>query len=484
MAVKYWADRIAEAQAALSKKNILQIEKQLTKYYRQSAAKVIEDFQATYDKLLATELDGREPTPADLYKLDKYWKMQGQLREELRKLGEKQIAALTKQFEIQFFDIYYSIALEGKAAYSTIDTAAAMQMINGIWVADGKSWSERIWQNTEKLAETLNEELIHCVVTGKKTTELKNLLQESFGVSYSRADALVRTEIAHIQTQAAKQRYEDYGVQEVEVWADKDERRCDVCGKLHQKRYPVGAQMPVPAHPRCRCCIIPVVNDKPKSTEPEKRDRVRRIEDRRKVEQKVDFSTMTNKDIQEWSKENLKTKIDYKGATNEASQAATELLLELEKKGFDFGETKVVFSGTSGNYGHYNPKTKTLHLRPNTNFIERMQEEDIRAMYKLKKPQHAVSSYKGSMAHELGHAIDDISGLSLSGTIAKSDDLYIKAVKISNYAGTGGALGTNRANEAFAENFSAYVEGKEVPKEIKELIEEFLKKQKSKKLIL
>jgi SPP1 gp7 family putative phage head morphogenesis protein len=260
MAMKYWADRIAEAQAALSKKNILQIEKQLTKYYRQSAAKVIEDFQATYDKLLATELDGREPTPADLYKLDKYWKMQGQLREELRKLGEKQIAALTKQFEIQFFDIYYSIALDGAATYSTIDTAAAMQMINGIWVADGKSWSERIWQNTEKLAETLNEELIHCLVSGKKTTELKNLLQESFGVSYSRADALVRTEMAHIQTQAAKQRYEDYGIQEVEVWADKDERRCDVCGKLHQKRYPVGAQMPVPAHPRCRCCIIPVVN--------------------------------------------------------------------------------------------------------------------------------------------------------------------------------------------------------------------------------
>jgi SPP1 gp7 family putative phage head morphogenesis protein len=135
----------------------------------------------------------------------------------------------------------------------------AQQMINQIWCADGKSWSQRIWENTELLAETLNEELIHCVVSGKKTTDLKNLLQERFNVSYARADMLVRTELAHIQTQAAQKRYEDYGVQEVEIWADEDERRCDVCGDLHEKKYPMGARVPIPAHPNCRCCIVPVV---------------------------------------------------------------------------------------------------------------------------------------------------------------------------------------------------------------------------------
>ena len=45
------------------------------------------------------------------------------------------------------------------------------------------------------------------------------------------------------------------------LWADEDERRCEVCGKLHKKRYPVGANIPIPAHPRCRCCIVPVVED-------------------------------------------------------------------------------------------------------------------------------------------------------------------------------------------------------------------------------
>ena len=82
-----------------------------------------------------------------------------------------------------------------------------------MWVADGKSWSQRIWDNIERLTDTLNEQLIHIVATGKKNTELVNALQDRFNVSYHRANTLVRTEIAHIQTEAAKKRYQDYGVE-------------------------------------------------------------------------------------------------------------------------------------------------------------------------------------------------------------------------------------------------------------------------------
>ena len=257
--MNYWQDRIAKAQATLTNKNTKQIEKQLKKYYGKSMERVVNDFEKTYNKVLLTTEEGKQPTPADLYKLDSYWQMQGKLRLELQKLGDKQISAMSKIFELQFFDIYYSFALETDAAFATLSLDAVRQMVNQIWVADGKSWSQRIWKNTELLADTLNEELLHCVATGKKTTELKKILQNRFNVSYSRADALVRTELSHIQTQAAQKRYEDYGIQEVMVWADEDERRCEVCGELHEKKYPVGAHMPIPAHPKCRCSIVPVV---------------------------------------------------------------------------------------------------------------------------------------------------------------------------------------------------------------------------------
>jgi SPP1 gp7 family putative phage head morphogenesis protein len=109
------------------------------------------------------------------------------------------------------------------------------------------------------LQETLEEGLLECVATGKKSSDLKKVLQDKFSVSYNRADTLVRTEMAHIQTEAAKKRYSDYGIEQVEIWADPDERTCPVCSKLHKQKYPVNALVPIPAHPRCRCCVVPVV---------------------------------------------------------------------------------------------------------------------------------------------------------------------------------------------------------------------------------
>lgn len=256
----YWEDRLARAQDAITQKNLKQVEKQLRKYYQTTAKRVIKDFEDTYNKVLQAVEEGREITPADLYKLDKYWNLQGQLRQELQKLGEKEIVALTKMFETNFFEVYYSLTIEGLEAFSTIDSAMALQMINSIWVADGKTYSQRVWNNIERLTETLNEELINIVVAGKKTTELKNKLQERFGVSYRRADMLARTELTHIQTEAAKQRYKDYGIEYVEVLVDEDARTCDKCKELIGKKFPVNGVMPLPVHPNERCCLVPVVD--------------------------------------------------------------------------------------------------------------------------------------------------------------------------------------------------------------------------------
>lgn len=264
MANTYWADRMAAAQNKLTERNRRDIDKQIRKYYQSISKQIIADYEATHNKILATLIDIEEGkrtalTPADLYKLDRYWEMQKQVQGKLTRLGNKQIATLTKWFKTEYWDSYNYFSLEGVKAFSTIDDYAVEQAIKQIWCADGKSWSQRIWENTKALQQTLNDELVNCVVTGKPSGYLKKMLMERFSVSYNRADALVRTELAHIQTQAAQQRYKDYGIQEVEILVDPDERTCDVCGKLHGKKYPVGAKLPIPAHPRCRCCAIPVV---------------------------------------------------------------------------------------------------------------------------------------------------------------------------------------------------------------------------------
>lgn len=270
MSNSYWIDRLIKTQNAIADKTVEDIQRQLKKYYKDAMNQVISDFEATYDKLLATIEDGREPTPADLYKLDKYWQMQAQLKNEMQALGDKEIALLSEKFEKEWNDIYESFALTSKNSFSTISTRNAKAAINTAWLSDGKNFSQRVWNNTNKLVETLNDNLINCVITGKKTTELKQLLQKRFNVSYNAADMLVRTETAHIQTQAAAQRYKDYGLKEYEFLADPDERTCSVCAALDGKRFLLSEMKPgvnaPPMHPRDRCCIVPVVN---KETEEE-----------------------------------------------------------------------------------------------------------------------------------------------------------------------------------------------------------------------
>lgn len=258
--MNYWAKRVADTQTRLTNRNIKQTETQLRKYYAKTMKSAIEGFENTYNKLLAAEVLGKAPTPADLYKLDKYWELQQQIRRELRKLGEQQLVALSKKFELQWWDIYYCYGERGGAAFSTLDTKGVEQLLKQVWCADGKHWSERIWGNVNALQQELNDSLIECVAAGRKPTQLKKTLQERFNVSYSRADALVRTEMAHIQTQAAQQRYKDYGIEQVEVFVDEDERTCPICSKHEGERHNVNDTMPIPFHPRCRCCVVPVID--------------------------------------------------------------------------------------------------------------------------------------------------------------------------------------------------------------------------------
>jgi SPP1 gp7 family putative phage head morphogenesis protein len=248
------------AQMTLLNKSKREIDRKMRKYYVNLSKQLISEYEALYDKVLLKKAAGEAISPATLYSMDKYWELQAQTRKRLNKLGAFQQALYSKVFEVFYQKSYHSITLQGLTAFKTLDDGAARQVLERVWAADGKSWSQRIWQNTQLLQQTLEEGLIETVAAGKKTSQLKKVLQQRFGVSYNRADVLVRTELAHIQTEAAKQRYTDYGIEQVEIWADPDERTCEVCGKLHKKIYPVGANVPIPAHPRCRCCIVPVVN--------------------------------------------------------------------------------------------------------------------------------------------------------------------------------------------------------------------------------
>lgn len=255
----YWVERDAEALNKLTDKSIAATNKQILKYYRSCQNRVIREFEMLYNELLSQFKAGIEPTPADLYRLDRYWQLQGQLQHELEALGDKTNKLLSKRFVEQYKDVYKAVSLPSEQIFATIDDKMATQMINKVWCADGRVWNQRIWQNTANLQNSLNEQLIHSVITGEKTSALKKSLINDFQVSYSQADRLVRTEMSHLQNTAALERYKDAGIAEYEILADGS---CDDCKEYDGKRFPISEPSPVPFHPNCRCCVIPVVNIK------------------------------------------------------------------------------------------------------------------------------------------------------------------------------------------------------------------------------
>ena len=333
----YWKERMLEAQKKWTDKDIDAINKQLRHYFRVASASIIKEFEAVYDKVLANAEEGKPITPADLYKLDRYYQMNAQLEKVLQNLGDKTSELLEKKFEKEYKHIYSSLATDedGKTikasisdkAFSTIADESAKQVANQIWCADGKSWSQRIWKNLNNLQQTLNDGLIECVVTGKKTSELKKRLMERFNVTYNQAENLVRTEMAHIETQAALDRYKEHGRDKIRIIVDPDERTCDVCAKWDDKIVDIseahtGKNCP-PFHPRCRCTIAAVVeNKKEKAKEDIKKNNYKQLEmgaiDKTKLDRMIEREKITDNEVVFWKYINNSGKVVYSTKKEEA----------------------------------------------------------------------------------------------------------------------------------------------------------------------
>lgn len=207
---------------------------------------------------------------------------------------------------------------------------------------------------------------------------------------------------------------------------------------------------------------------------------------------KPDFGSIDRKEIQTWASENLNTEfIDIKGANIDFVREAMDAVYEFEQKmgGRTIDGLKVKFGGTASNeYAHYEPKTNTLFLKK-TGSIAKLEESqkgnNLRYRIKWKKDMdyHATTSYRGTVFHELGHAVDHDKDQNLSRMLSSSADLNVKSVKVSSAAGKEGALGATKRSEAWAENFAAYMEGNEnakrVPAEIVDMIEDYFKKKRN-----
>lgn len=72
-----------------------------------------------------------------------------------------------------------------------------------------------------------------------------------------RAEMIARTELSWAYNRSAKNIYREAGYEKVQWEAVIDQRTCPICRERHEKTYPIDDHPDIPAHPRCRCSLLP-----------------------------------------------------------------------------------------------------------------------------------------------------------------------------------------------------------------------------------
>ena len=136
-------------------------------------------------------------------------------------------------------------------SFSLIDDAAIKKAMSLKWY--GKNYSERIWVNTDRLAEKLKEELMVNFITGRTNREAAESVQFEFAKGMQNARRLVRTESCYFANQMEMQSYEECEIEKYRFVATLDLRTSDICRELDGKVFLVSEQQPgkncPPMHP-------------------------------------------------------------------------------------------------------------------------------------------------------------------------------------------------------------------------------------------
>ena len=149
-------------------------------------------------------------------------------------------------------------------SFSHISQKQVDQVLRMNW--SGKHYSKRIWKNTENLAQTLKEEMLVSLLTGRTDRETAQIIEYKFGAGAIQARRLVRTESCFVAGELTARAYEECSVEKYRYLATLDLRTSEICRSLDGKVFllserQAGKNYP-PMHPWCRSTTISIIDEK------------------------------------------------------------------------------------------------------------------------------------------------------------------------------------------------------------------------------
>lgn len=218
------------------------------------------DEQARQDILAYIRRDGLS-VRAYAARKERYEAVKAVIYARIKKVAVKEIEKLSERLQAVYKESYYGV-IDDSAKQFDVGINFAILNENAINAAvstkwHGKQFSERVWDNTDRLATTAQNLVVKSLMSGEAWSKTAEKLSTAFQVEKYNATRLIHTESSHIHAMADLKAYEDIGAEQYRYLATLDYRTCERCQQWDNVVLPLseareGYNYPV-LHPLCRC---------------------------------------------------------------------------------------------------------------------------------------------------------------------------------------------------------------------------------------
>lgn len=260
-----------------------QLEKEIAAYYQQYGAdnviayrNLLQSLSEEDRTLLMERMDAFAakypqyanlmPVRESIYKLDRLQGLQYSVymsEAEVAGYTDEQIKTYLTSLSRQGLNYAMETLGSWKNFYS-ISADAVKQFVDVPW-CNGENFSTRIWNDTQKLAQYLSQDIAQGFARGDSYDRMvRNLRQRFSRVNRRDAYRLIYTEGTYVMAESSMQPFKD-DFSEYRLSPVMDGRTCQICRGLSERVFEIGDRQPgvnfPPLHPWCRCSFEIVVDD-------------------------------------------------------------------------------------------------------------------------------------------------------------------------------------------------------------------------------
>lgn len=203
------------------------------------------------------KVSSEKPLISDFYRYNNLQKIEKQITDSIMQLGSKELD-YTKQ-SLQQATLIGSQTAHDVLNTNALNKAAIDEIIKRPW--HDANFSDRIWKNKLQLINSLKSELTNGIIQGKSIYSVANDVDNRINVGRSQTQRLVRTEYMHALNQGQIESYRAKGYTKLKWIATMDDKTSKICRKRNSKEYDIDRLPDIPAHPNCRCTMVPVITE-------------------------------------------------------------------------------------------------------------------------------------------------------------------------------------------------------------------------------